>query len=182
MSAACPGGAAHNNTYCFMPTACPGGTCHNNKHCFMPTACPGGAGHNNNYCFMPTACPGGAGHNNNYCLCPQLVLVGQVINEIYKYERSIKERELGEACCTACSVLYYMQCVVLHAVCCTACSGFYCKQCGVLHEVCIAWYLECFIIDCFLGDAFVVLSCPVWSTVVQCGAQLPIHTLNYCTV
>ena len=32
-------------------------------------------------------------------------------------------------------------------------------------------------IDCLLGDAFGVLSCPFWSTVVQCGARLQIHTL-----
>ena len=37
-------------------------------------------------------------------------------------------------------------------------------------------------IDCFLGDAFGVLSCPFWSTVLQCGARLPIPSLNYCTV
>ena len=30
-----------------------------------------------------------------------------------------------------------------------------------------------------LGRCFRVLSCPFWSTVLQCGAQLPIHTLNY---
>ena len=34
-------------------------------------------------------------------------------------------------------------------------------------------------IDRFLGDAFGVLSCPFWSTILQCGARLPIHTLNY---
>ena len=33
-------------------------------------------------------------------------------------------------------------------------------------------------IDCFLGDAFGVLSCPFWSTVLQYDAWLPIHTLN----
>ena len=37
-------------------------------------------------------------------------------------------------------------------------------------------------IDRFLGDAFVVLSCQFWSTVLQSGARLPIHTLNYWTV
>ena len=36
-------------------------------------------------------------------------------------------------------------------------------------------------IDCFLGDALWVLSCPFWSTVLRCGARLPIHTLNYWT-
>ena len=30
-------------------------------------------------------------------------------------------------------------------------------------------------IDRFLGDAFGILSCPLWSTVLQCGARLPIH-------
>ena len=34
----------------------------------------------------------------------------------------------------------------------------------------------------FLGDAFVVLSCPFWSFVLQCGARLSIHTLNYWTL
>ena len=33
-----------------------------------------------------------------------------------------------------------------------------------------------------LWDAFGVLSCQFLSTVLQCGARLPIHTLNYCTV
>ena len=33
-------------------------------------------------------------------------------------------------------------------------------------------------IDCFLGDAFGVLSSPFWSTVLFCGPRLPIHTLN----
>ena len=35
-------------------------------------------------------------------------------------------------------------------------------------------------IDHFLGDAFGVLSCQFWRTVLQSGARLPIHTLNYC--
>ena len=35
--------------------------------------------------------------------------------------------------------------------------------------------------DCVLGDAFGVLSCPFWSTVLQCGARLPIHTFNQWT-
>ena len=34
----------------------------------------------------------------------------------------------------------------------------------------------------FLRDASGVLSCPFWSTVLQCGARLPIHTINYYTV
>ena len=38
---------------------------------------------------------------------------------------------------------------------------------------------ECSMIDRFLGDAFGVLSCHFWSTVLQCGARLPIHTLKY---
>ena len=37
-------------------------------------------------------------------------------------------------------------------------------------------------IDCFLGNAFEVLSCMFWKTVLHCGAQLPIHTLHYWTV
>ena len=37
-------------------------------------------------------------------------------------------------------------------------------------------------IDLFLGDASGVLSCQFWSTVLQSGARLPIHTLNYWTV
>ena len=32
------------------------------------------------------------------------------------------------------------------------------------------------------GDAFGGLSCPIWSAVLQCGARLLIHTLNYGTV
>ena len=38
---------------------------------------------------------------------------------------------------------------------------------------------ECSMIDHFVGDAFDVLSCQFWSTVLQSGARLPIHTLNY---
>ena len=41
---------------------------------------------------------------------------------------------------------------------------------------------ECSMIDRFLGDAFGVWSCSFWSTVLQFGARLPIHTLNYRTV
>ena len=38
-------------------------------------------------------------------------------------------------------------------------------------------------IDRFLGDAFgVVLFCKFWSSVLQCGARLPIHTINYWSV
>ena len=37
-------------------------------------------------------------------------------------------------------------------------------------------------IDHFLKDASGVFSCPFWSTVLQCGARLPIHTLNYWTM
>ena len=37
-------------------------------------------------------------------------------------------------------------------------------------------------IDCFLGDAFGVLSWPFWSTVLPCGALRPIHILNYRTI
>ena len=34
----------------------------------------------------------------------------------------------------------------------------------------------------FLGKCFQVFSCSFWSTVLQCGARLLIHTLNYWTV
>ena len=37
-------------------------------------------------------------------------------------------------------------------------------------------------IDCLFGDAFGVLSYLFWSTVLKCGARLPIQTLNYWTV
>ena len=37
-------------------------------------------------------------------------------------------------------------------------------------------------IDCFLGDAVVVLFCLFINTVVQCGARPPKHKLNYWTV
>ena len=40
---------------------------------------------------------------------------------------------------------------------------------------------ECSMIDHFLGDAFRVLSCQFWSTVLPSDARLPIHTLNYWT-
>ena len=33
-------------------------------------------------------------------------------------------------------------------------------------------------IDFSSGDAFGVLSCQFWNTVLQCGVRLPIHTLN----
>ena len=36
--------------------------------------------------------------------------------------------------------------------------------------------------DCFLGNAFGVLSCTFWSTVLQCGARQQIKTWNYWTV
>ena len=41
---------------------------------------------------------------------------------------------------------------------------------------------ECSMMDRFLGDTFGVLSCQFWTTVLQSGARLPIHTLNYWTV
>ena len=48
------------------------------------------------------------------------------------------------------------------------------------HRLCILRKsCECSKIDRFLGDAFVVLSCQFWSIVLQSGARLPIHTLNY---
>ena len=34
---------------------------------------------------------------------------------------------------------------------------------------------EYLMIVCFLRDTFGVFSCPFWSTVLQCGARLPIH-------
>ena len=37
-------------------------------------------------------------------------------------------------------------------------------------------------IDRFLMDVLGVLSCPFWSTVLQFGAQLPLHTVNCWTV
>ena len=40
---------------------------------------------------------------------------------------------------------------------------------------------ECSMIDRFLGGAFGVLSCQFWSAVLQSGARLPIHTINYRT-
>ena len=40
---------------------------------------------------------------------------------------------------------------------------------------------HCSMIDRFFGDAFGVLSCPFWSTFLQCGARLPIHTVNNWT-
>ena len=41
---------------------------------------------------------------------------------------------------------------------------------------------ECSMIDHYLRDASRVLSCQFWCTVLQCGARLQIHTLNYWTV
>ena len=37
-------------------------------------------------------------------------------------------------------------------------------------------------IDCSLGDAFGALAYQFWSTILQSGARLPIHTLIYWTV
>ena len=34
-------------------------------------------------------------------------------------------------------------------------------------------------IECSSGDAFGVLSCQFFNTVLPCGVQLLIHTLNY---
>ena len=36
-------------------------------------------------------------------------------------------------------------------------------------------------IDCFSGDVFRDLFCLFWRTVLQCGARLQIHSLNYYT-
>ena len=41
---------------------------------------------------------------------------------------------------------------------------------------------EYFMLGCSSGDIFGLLSCPFWSTVLQCGARLLIHTLNYWSV
>ena len=53
------------------------------------------------------------------------------------------------------------------------------QKLGIMRK---SWRGECFKIDCFLGDALGVLSCPFYSTVLHCSAQLPIHTLNHWTV
>ena len=50
------------------------------------------------------------------------------------------------------------------------------QRLGILRK---SW--QCFLIERFLGDAFGVLSCQFWSIVLQSGARLPIHTLNYWT-
>ena len=50
------------------------------------------------------------------------------------------------------------------------------QKLGILRK---SWRV--FQIDRFLGDAFGVLSCQFWSIVLQSGARLPIHTLNYWT-
>ena len=41
---------------------------------------------------------------------------------------------------------------------------------------------EYYMINCLFVDAFGVLSCPLWCTVLQCGVRLQIHTLIYGTV
>ena len=41
---------------------------------------------------------------------------------------------------------------------------------------------KCSMIDRFFGDAFEVLSCQFCSSVLNCGARLLIHTLNYWTM
>ena len=46
----------------------------------------------------------------------------------------------------------------------------------------MSWLGEYSMIDRFFGDAVRALSCPFWSTVMQRGALLPIHTINYWTV
>ena len=46
----------------------------------------------------------------------------------------------------------------------------------------ISQRLGILMIDRSLADAFGFLSCQFWSTVLQCGARLQIHTLNYWTV
>ena len=62
------------------------------------------------------------------------------------------------------------------------------KHLHSLPEQLLIGYVSCgssaeyFMIGCSCGDAFAVLSCPFLSTVLQCGARLRIHTLNYWTV
>ena len=51
------------------------------------------------------------------------------------------------------------------------------ERLGILRK---SWRVS--MIGYFLRDASGILSCPLWSTVLQGGAQLPIHTLNYWTV
>ena len=48
---------------------------------------------------------------------------------------------------------------------------------GILRK---SW--QVFMIGCFWGVAFGGLSSQFWSTVLQCGARLQIHTLNYWIV
>ena len=49
---------------------------------------------------------------------------------------------------------------------------------GILRK---SWQLYS-MIECFLRDSLTVLTCQFWSTVLRCGARLPIHILNYWTV
>ena len=42
--------------------------------------------------------------------------------------------------------------------------------------------LRVFLDRSLLERCFQFFSCPFWSIVLQCGARLPIHTLNYWTV
>ena len=51
------------------------------------------------------------------------------------------------------------------------------QRLGILRK---SW--QCSMIDRFLGDAFGVLSCQFWNTVLQSGARQQIYTLNYWTV
>ena len=51
------------------------------------------------------------------------------------------------------------------------------QRLGILRK-----YLRVFHDRSLLGGCFRVLSCPFWSTDLQCGARLPIHTLNFWTV
>ena len=51
------------------------------------------------------------------------------------------------------------------------------QRCGILKKSWRVFHDRSLLERCFWG-----LSSPFWSTILQCGAQLPIHTLNYWTV
>ena len=52
------------------------------------------------------------------------------------------------------------------------------QRLGILRK---SWRVFHDVPDRFSGDAFGVLSFQFWSIVLQSGARLPIHTLNYWT-
>ena len=51
------------------------------------------------------------------------------------------------------------------------------QRLGILRKSWRVFHDRLLLVRCFRG-----LSCPFWSTVLQCGARLRIHTLNYWTV